>query len=117
MVGGGLAGFALSLVGGRVGGGLLGDDCWCRLAVGGGGHGSGGVAWLLASSRVWSGIEWKIGVVGRAFVSSPRCWLAGWLAAGWRGSKQASKQAGESSSSGESKATRAEVLRDHATIN
>lgn len=49
MVGGGFAGFALSLVGGRVGGGLLGDDCWRRLAVGGGGHGSGSclLGWLL----------------------------------------------------------------------
>ena len=53
MVGGGFAGFALSLVRGWVDGGLLGDDwwcCWCRLTVGGVGHGSGV---LLASSRLW----------------------------------------------------------------
>lgn len=49
---GGFACFALSLVRGWVGGGLLGDDgwCWwCRLGVGGGGHGSGV---LLAWSRL-----------------------------------------------------------------
>ena len=51
MVGGGFAGLALSLVCGWVGGGFVGggDDCWRRLAVGGdGGHGSGGIACVVA---------------------------------------------------------------------
>lgn len=54
VVGGGFAGLALSLVGGRVGGGLLDDDCWCRLAVGGGCHGSGGCLVACVVAR----LEW-----------------------------------------------------------
>ena len=56
--GGGFAGFALSLVCGWVGGRFLGsgDDCWRRLAVGGGGgHGSGGGC---LRRRVSGGTEW-----------------------------------------------------------
>ena len=67
---------------------------------------------LLASSRVWCGIEWEIGVGGRAFVSSPRCCCC------WLERKQARRgKQREGSSSGESKATRAEVLQGGATIN
>ena len=59
VVGSRLAGVALSLVCGWVGGGLVSDDCAGGLAVGGGGHGSGE---SFGSSRVWwdrmgSGLE------------------------------------------------------------
>jgi hypothetical protein len=91
----------------------LGDDCWCwrRLTVGGGGHASGVLLCCLLAGllrRDFGGIEWKIGVWWRTrFRVKPAvkcCWLAGWLER-----KQAS--------SGEWKATRAEVLRGGATSN
>lgn len=105
MVGGGFAGFALSLVGGRVDGGLLGLDCWRRLAVGGVCHGRGVLLCLLAGLLrcAFGGIEWDYRGWRTRFRVKPVV-LAGWLER-----KQAS--------SGECKVTRAEVLQCRATIN
>lgn len=100
MVGGGFAGFALSLVGGRVGGGLLGDDCWCRLAVGGGGHGSGGLLGCLLRRASVVGVD---GSSGWEDALSCQARGAGWLLAG----EEASKQAAEAAAAAESQRQRA----------